>query len=177
MEVNVLVLLLELASTLFLVVILFGLRKAKAKRIIIASGYFDPIHVGHIEYLRLAKEQGGKLVVILNSDNQCILKKGKPFMDQKEKVEILNSMKFVDEVFISIDEDKSVCKSIEAIAKKYHRREIIFAKGGDRFGYEVPEAKICRELNIRIVDNLGKKIQSSSFLTGLREIKDIIIKK
>lgn len=132
------------------------------EKIIAVSGYFDPIHVGHIEYLKLAKEIGGKLVVILNNDSQCVLKKGKPFMNQDERAEILKAIKYVDEVFISIDKDKSVCESLRAI------KPDIFAKGGDRFSYEIPEAKVCDELGIKIVDNLGEKIQSSSNLTGLK---------
>jgi len=127
----------------------------------VASGYFDPIHKGHIEYLKLAKKLGGKLIVILNNDKQAQLKKGKPFMELEERKTILESIKYVDEVFISIDEDKSVCKSLAKI-KPY-----IFAKGGDRFGGEVPETQICKELGIKIIDGLGKKIQSSSALTGI----------
>ncbi len=139
-------------------------------KIIIASGYFDPIHIGHIEYLKLAKELGDKLVVILNNDYQCKLKKGKPFMPQPERKIILEALRSVDEVFDSIDQDKSVSNSIKALAEKFHGEEIIFAKGGDRFSYEVPEAKICREKGIKIRDSLGKKIKSSSELTDLEEI-------
>jgi cytidyltransferase-like protein len=139
-------------------------------KIVIASGYFDPIHIGHIEYLKLSKALGDKLIVILNNDKQCILKKGKPFMPQEERKIITESLKFVDEVFPSIDEDKSVCKSIQAIAEEYKGNEIIFAKGGDRFNGEVPETKICSELGIKIVDGLGAKIQSSSNLTGIKEV-------
>jgi len=131
---------------------------------IIASGYFDPIHVGHIEYLKLAKQLGDKLVVILNNDKQCSLKKGKSFMPQKERKIIMESLRFVDEVLISIDKDKSVCKSIKSIANSHKEDEIIFAKGGDRFSYEIPEAQICEDFNIKIIDKLGKKIQSSSEL-------------
>jgi len=133
------------------------------EKIIVVSGYFDPIHIGHVEYLKLAKQLGGKLVVILNNDYQCVLKKGKPFMREVERAEILRAIKYVDEVFISIDKDESVCESIRAISPD------IFAKGGDRFSYEVPEAKVCRELGIEIIDSLGKKLQSSSSLTGLKE--------
>jgi cytidyltransferase-like protein len=150
-------------------------------KIIIASGYFDPIHIGHIEYLKLAKELGDKLIVILNNDAQCILKKGQPFMLQDERKAILESLKYVDEVFDSIDNEKfidengrkhvPISNSIKAIAEKYKGNEIIFAKGGDRLASEIPEAKICKELGIKIVDNLGKKIQSSSNLTGLKEVK------
>lgn len=140
-------------------------------KIIITSGYFDPIHVGHIEYFKLSKQLGDKLIVILNNDSQLILKKGKTFMPQEERKIILKSLKFVDEVFMSIDKDKSVCKSIKALTEKYKGNEIIFTEGGDRFSYEVPEAKLCKELGIKIIDKLGEKIKSSSELMGLKEVK------
>lgn len=141
------------------------------EKIIINSGYFDPIHAGHVECLQLSKELRGRLIVILNNDKQCRLKKGKAFMPQEERKKILEAIKYIDEVFISIDDDKSVCKSIKTLAEKYPEKEIIFAKGGDRFCYEIPEAEICKEYGIKIVDKLGEKIQSSSKLTGLKEIK------
>ena len=141
------------------------------EKIVISSGYFDPIHVGHIECLKLSKQLGDKLVVILNNDDQCVLKKGRPFMKQEERLEILKAIKYVDEVVISIDGDKSVCESIRFVAEKFKGNKLVFAKGGDRFGNEIPEAKICDELEIEIKDNLGKKIQSSSSLTNLNEIK------
>lgn len=143
------------------------------KRVIITSGYFDPLHVGHLECLQLSKKlcgNDGKLIVILNNDYQCELKKGKAFMPQEEKEKILRELRSVDEIFISIDKDKSVCESIKAIAKSHEGVELIFTKGGDRFSHEIPEAKICNEFNIKIIDNLGKKIQSSSGLTGIKEI-------
>jgi len=144
--------------------------KSKMK-IVINSGYFDPLHVGHIECMELSKKLGDKLVIILNNDNQCSMKKGKPFMPQEERKKIIESLKFVDEVLVSIDKDKSVCESIKTIAEKYKGNDIIFAKGGDRFSSEIPEAIVCKELGIKVVDNLGRKIQSSSNLTGLEEIK------
>jgi cytidyltransferase-like protein len=137
--------------------------EVEKEKIIAVSGYFDPIHIGHLEYLKLAKQLGGKLIVILNSDFQCVLKKGRSFMNQEERTEVLKAIKYVDEVFLSIDKDMSVCKSLRVI------KPDIFAKGGDRFSHEVPEAKVCEELGIVIVDGLGKKIQSSSKLTGLKE--------
>ncbi len=140
-------------------------------KIIITSGYFDPIHVGHIECLELAKNLGDKLIVILNNDSQAVLKKGKAFMPQCERKKILESLRFVDEVFECVDEDKSVCESIRALAEMNKGHEVIFAKGGDRFADNIPEAILCRELGIKIVDGLGEKIQSSSSLTGIREIK------
>ncbi|MFH1801597.1 MAG: adenylyltransferase/cytidyltransferase family protein [archaeon] len=144
-------------------------RASKKEAIVINSGYFDPLHIGHLECMKLSKKLGDKLVVILNNDEQCILKKEKAFMPLDEKKKILESIKFVDEVFVSIDKDKSVCESIKAVAEKYKGHEIIFAKGGDRFSDEIPEAKLCRELGIEIKEGVGKKIQSSSNLTGLKK--------
>lgn len=128
------------------------------EKTVVASGYFDPLHVGHVEYLRLAKQQGDKLIVIVNNDKQTVAKKGYEFMPFRERCEIIKALEFVDDVFPSIDDDASVCKSIEAI------RPHIFAKGGDRFSYEIPEAAVCKALGIEIRDSLGMKIQSSSEL-------------
>jgi len=111
-------------------------------KVVAVSGYFDPIHVGHLEYLKMSKKLGDKLVVIVNNNHQCVLKKGKPFMDEKDRLEIVKSLKMVDEVFLSIDKDKSVCASLEAIKPN------IFANGGDRSVGEVPESKICEKYNI-----------------------------
>ena len=132
--------------------------KNKKDIIIAASGYFDPIHAGHIEYLTLSKKLGDKLIVILNNDKQAILYKGFIFMPLKERVKILKSLKCVDEIFVSIDKDESVCKSLNVI------RPDIFTNGGNRFKNKVPEAKACKKLGIKMIDGLGEKIQSSSEL-------------
>ena len=136
----------------------------KNKIRVAVSGYFDPIHVGHLEYLRMAKELGDFLVVIVNNNYQCKLKKGKHFMDENDRVEIVKALRFVDEVFLSVDKDRTVCKSLEEI------KPDIFANGGDRATSEVPETPVCKKFNIRMVDGLGDKIRSSSSLTGLNEL-------
>ncbi len=128
--------------------------------IVAASGYFDPVHFGHIEYLKKAKALGDKLIVIVNNAEQTILKKGFEFMPFKERMEIVKALKYVDDVFPSIDTDKTVCKSLEKLKPN------IFAKGGDRFSSEIPEAETCRKNNIKIVDGLGDKVQSSSDLVA-----------
>jgi len=137
---------------------------SKNKIRVAVSGYFDPIHVGHLEYLRMAKELGDSLVVIVNNNYQCKLKKGKHFMDENDRIEIVKAFRFVDEVFLSIDQDRTVCKSLEKV------KPDIFANGGDRATSEVPEAPICKKFNIKMIDGLGEKIRSSSSLTGLNEI-------
>ena len=136
----------------------------KNKIRVAVSGYFDPIHVGHLEYLRMAKELGDSLVVIVNNNYQCKLKKGKHFMDENDRVEIVKALRFVDEVFLSVDKDRTVCKSLEKV------KPDIFANGGDRATSEVPETPICKKFNIKMIDGLGEKIRSSSSLTGLNEI-------
>ena len=134
-------------------------------KVVATSGYFDPLHVGHIECLELAKQLGGKLIVIVNSDLQAKLKKGKSFMSQEDRMKIISALKCVDEVFLSIDKDKTQCESLKYL--KPH----IFAKGGDRMSNEIPESKLCKELGIKIVDRLGEKIRSSSDFTSIREVK------
>lgn len=127
--------------------------------VVLASGYFDPIHVGHLEYLELAKKLGDKLIVIINNNKQCMQKKGKAFMNEDDRMSLVKSLQFVDDVFLSIDTDSSVRNSIEHLAKEH--KVTIFAKGGDRYSYEIPEGKLCYELGIEIVDGLGKKIRNS----------------
>ena len=129
--------------------------------VVAVSGYFDPIHVGHLEYLKLAKQLGDKLVVIVNNDKQIILKKGKSFMNEKDRMEIVSALQCVDEVFLSIDDDKSVCKSLEFL------KPSIFANGGDRSLSEIPETAIIDKYSIKMVDGLGAKIRSSSKITGI----------
>ena len=126
------------------------------------SGYFDPIHVGHLEYISLSKKLGDYLIVIINNNHQCTLKKGKHFMDENDRAKIVEAIEGVDEVFISIDQDRTVCKSLEKI------RPDIFTNGGDRHNKEIPEAIVCKKYGIELLDGLGKKIRSSSDLTGLK---------
>ena len=143
--------------------------KMKKEKVVIVSGYFDPLHVGHLEYFKMAKELGDTLVVILNNRKQALLKKGDEFMDEKDRMEIIFHLDMVDEVLLSTDEDASVCKSLEMVAQFKPMAELIFCKGGDRHFGEVPESETCHKLGIKMVDGLGEKIRSSSELTGLVE--------
>lgn len=131
----------------------------KKEIVVTTSGGFDPVHVGHIRLFREAKTLGDKLVVILNSDDFLLKKKGYVFMPFNERKEILESIKYVDEVVSSVDTDHTVSKTLEKL------RPDIFAKGGDRNESNTPELTLCRELNIRVVFNVGGgKVQSSSWL-------------
>ncbi|KXK09203.1 MAG: Bifunctional protein HldE [Microgenomates bacterium OLB22] len=126
--------------------------------IIFTSGYFDPLHIGHIELFERARALGDKLIVAVNNDTQTFMKKGMVFMPAEEKVRLIRAIKWVDEVVISIDKDSTQCETLRLI------KPDVFAKGGDRYSYEIPESSVCQELGIKIIDGLGDKIQSSSQL-------------
>jgi cytidyltransferase-like protein len=126
--------------------------------IVCVSGYFNPIHYGHIEYFQKAKELGTKLFVIVNSDKQSLLKKGSSFMPEQERLKIVRSISCVDSAIISVDEDRTVCKTLRLIHPH------IFANGGDQNNEIIPEKTVCEELGIKLADGLGDKIQSSSWL-------------
>ena len=89
-------------------------------------------------------------------------------MSQSDRIKIIHSIKYVDAAMISVDEDKTVCRTLERIAQIYTHHDIIFANGGDRNQEEIPEAETCRKYNIKMVDGLGEKIRSSSDYTGLK---------
>jgi cytidyltransferase-like protein len=124
------------------------------------SGYFDPIHIGHIEYFKLAKQSADQLMVIVNNDEQATLKKGRAFMPVDERIKIIQELKCVDFVVKSVDLDRTVCKTLSIAVP----RPTFFCNGGDQNNNSIPEATICRELGIALVDGLGDKIQSSSWL-------------
>ena len=102
------------------------------KKVIITSGFFNPVHIGHINLMKAAKALGDILVVIVNNDEQVKIKGKTPFMKGNERLELIKELKCVDEVFLAIDKDISVGKSLEAVAKRYSGAELFFAKGGDR---------------------------------------------
>ena len=135
------------------------------KKGIIVSGYFNPIHKGHIEYFQKAKSLGDDLFVIVNNDFQRQLKGSQKFQLENERMIILSSIKYVNYTILSIDRDRSVCKSIEKIVKDYgDNYNFIFANGGDQNNSISPEKILCNKLGIDLVDGLGDKIQSSSWL-------------
>lgn len=134
-------------------------------KIIIVSGYFNPLHKGHIELFHLAKKIADFLYVIINNDHQRELKETKKFMLEDERCLIIRELKIVDRVFLSLDLDKTVITTIEYIHSKFYTtHDLIFANGGDKKNNEIPEAEICKKLNIKLIDRLGEKIQSSSWL-------------
>ena len=136
--------------------------KAKA---IIVSGYFNPLHKGHLELFEKAKAFGDELWVIVNSDLQRELKGSKFFMEEDERLIIISSIKYVNKSIISIDKDKTQCATLVSLAEKYSKNyDLYFANGGDQNNDSIPEVKVCKENKIGLIEGLGDKIQSSSWI-------------
>ncbi|MFH1246384.1 MAG: adenylyltransferase/cytidyltransferase family protein [Candidatus Liptonbacteria bacterium] len=133
-------------------------------RVVAVSGGFDPVHVGHVRMFEEARKLGDYLVVILNNDNWLRAKKGYIFMSEKERREVIEALRSVDEVFITRHpknvKDMSVCRELKII--KPH----IFANGGDRVKHNIPEVGACEEIGTQMIFNIGQggKVQSSSWL-------------
>ncbi len=134
------------------------------KKTVAVSGGFDPIHVGHIRYIKEARKLGDRLVVIINNNNWLVKKKGRFFMDENDRKEIIEALEGVDKVVITghgvNDPDTSVCRALKGI------KPDIFANGGDRFADDIPEFITCRDLGITMEFNIGHggKVRSSSEL-------------
>ena len=137
------------------------------KTFVITSGYYNPLHVGHVRYLTQAKALGDVHVAIINNDAQVRLKGSVPFMSEQERLEILSALKAVDIAVLSLDTDGTVCRTIRNVVGEFSREGVtwVFAKGGDRVESNIPEKKLCQEMGIALAFNIGGgKIQSSSTL-------------
>jgi glycerol-3-phosphate cytidylyltransferase/D-beta-D-heptose 7-phosphate kinase/D-beta-D-heptose 1-phosphate adenosyltransferase len=141
------------------------------RKAVIVSGYFNPLHKGHIEYFNHAKAAGDKLIVIVNNDFQRALKGSKEFQLEDERIFIVSNIRSVDQVFLSIDKDRTVCETIKQIHLELSSiYNLAFANGGDQNNRSIPEVPICQELGIELIDGLGDKIQSSSWLLNKEDI-------
>lgn len=136
----------------------------------LVSGYFNPLHAGHVEYINAAKKKCDKLIVIINSDHQRQLKGSKEFMDQYHRSFIVSNLRSVDETFISIDDDKTQCASLRYFRLLYPNDVIMFMNSGDRKGDNLvsAESNVCKELKIlEIILDLPKIYSSSELLKKL----------
>ena len=136
------------------------------------SGYFNPVHRGHLEYIHAAKQQVDYLVCIVNNDEQVKLKGAKPFMDALHRRFIMSNLRDVDCAWVAIDGDKTVCETLDALVDEYNflfydkEREYFFFNSGDRNKENLSssETKICFELGIKEVVLNQQKVYSSSDL-------------
>ena len=132
------------------------------KRVIV-SGYFNPLHGGHLDMIEAAAKMGDSLVVIVNNDKQQILKKGKIILDEANRLRLMRALKGVDQVVLSIDEDPTIIKTLELVASQHPGDQLIFANGGDRDSEkEIPEAEVCRQHGIEMRFDAGEGKPDSS---------------
>ena len=135
------------------------------RKVVIVSGYFNPIHKGHLELFKKSQEHGDFLIVIVNSDKQRKLKGSLEFMDENERLMIVQAIKYVGHGFISIDQDRTQIESLKYLHKQFGSIwDLHFVNGGDQNNDTIPESVICNELGIILVDGVGDKVQSSSWL-------------
>ena len=137
------------------------------KRVIV-SGFFNPLHGGHLDMIEAAKAMGDYLIVIVNNDIHQMTKKGKIILDENNRARLMASLRDVDEVIIGIDGESPTWPSTETlrlIADKYPNDELIFANGGDRPDSDAlpgPEAELCRERGIKMVFGAGGDVKADS---------------
>jgi len=131
---------------------------------VIVSGYFSPLHVGHLDMIEAAAAHGDELVVIVNNNQQQIAKKGKLIVDEQDRLRIVKALRVVDDAMISIDDDRTVCASLRQIAESRPDRDLVFANGGDRKPEFVPEAEVCEQYGITMLFGVGgdEKADSST---------------
>lgn len=135
------------------------------KKLVIVSGYFNPLHKGHLELFHRAKDYGHELFVIVNSDYQRLLKGSKEFQSELERLMIIRNLRVVDHSMISIDRDKTQCETLKHLSDMYGGEyKLMFTNGGDQNNDTIPETEVCIDNEIRLIDRLGDKIQSSSWL-------------
>jgi cytidyltransferase-like protein len=134
-------------------------------RISIVSGYFNPLHVGHIRMMEAAAETADRLIVIVNNDDQQIMKKGRIITPLDDRLEIVRALRIVDEAVPAIDQDATVKQTLASLRDRYPSASLTFANGGDRSTASViAEAELCRALQIDLQLGVGghEKADSSS---------------
>lgn len=132
-------------------------------KIVIVSGFFNPLHGGHLDMIEAAKELGDKLIVIVNNDDQQLVKKEQIILDAANRLRVLRALRVVDEVMLAIDSDMTVNESLAHIAKQYPGDELVFANGGDRDSVKVvPETETCKKYSIEMKFGVGGETKADS---------------
>lgn len=125
-------------------------------KVVIVSGFFNPLHGGHLDMIEAAAKLGDRLIVVVNNDEQQVQKKGKVILVETNRARLLRALRVVDEVMISVDEDMTVTKSLAFLASQYPDDELVFANGGDRDSVKtIPESEVCKENGIKLIFGVG----------------------
>jgi cytidyltransferase-like protein len=131
--------------------------------LVIVSGYFSPLHCGHLDYIEAGAALGDRLAVIVNNNDQQVLKKGKLILDEVDRLRIVRALRVVDEAMIAVDDDVSVGRSIETLVQAHPKHHVIFGNGGDRSeGAVVPETDICERYGVEMIFDLGGNTKRDS---------------
>lgn len=135
------------------------------QKIVLITGGFDPVHSGHISYIKSAAKLGDRLIVGVNSDSWIIRKKGRPFMTWSERAAVVGSIQGVDHVIEFDDFDGSARHAIKLVRAQYPEDTIVFCNGGDRDPGNIAEID-AQDPNLRFEFGVGgdTKINSSSWL-------------
>ena len=132
---------------------------------VIVSGFFNPLHGGHLDMIEAAAKLGDRLVVIVNNDVQQVMKKDKIILSEDNRARLIRALRDVDEVMIAVDQDPTVRESLRLVAEKYPEDDLVFANGGDRDSEKViPEADVCHQYDIELLFGVGgvEKADSST---------------
>lgn len=133
------------------------------RRASIVSGYFNPLHVGHLRMMEAARSLTGLLIVIVNNDTQQEMKKGRVILPLDHRLEIVRALRITDEAVAAVDDDATVKRTLRAIREKYPQAELVFANGGDRSSASrVAEAGVCAELGIGLRFGVGGEDKADS---------------
>ena len=129
------------------------------KRVIV-SGFFNPLHGGHLDMIEAAAKLGDSLIVVVNNDQQQLLKKGKIILDEENRIRLIRALRDVDEAILAVDQEPPVIQTLEKIALQYPDDELVFANGGDRDSEKaIPEGDVCRKYDIEMLFNVGFDIR------------------
>ena len=139
------------------------------KKVVVISGYFNPCHMGHIEYARAARDVAGPegiVYCIINSDAQSHLKKGYSFIPEKDRLAVMNAMRYIDHAILSVDTDRTVCKTLELLctSAEYETPTHFLNDGDVTAQNRCPEEVVCETHGIALVYASNGKIQSSSWI-------------
>lgn len=132
-------------------------------KVVIVSGFFNPLHGGHLDMIEAAALLGDKLIVVVNNDTQQVMKKGKVILNEQNRARLIGALRVVDEVMISVDEDPTVIRTLQTIAIEHPSDELIFANGGDRDSEKaIPETNVCRDYKIKMIFGVGGENKADS---------------
>ena len=132
-------------------------------KIVIESGYFNPLHGGHLDMIEAGRSLGDKLIVVVNNDQQQMVKKGKIILDEANRLRLMRALRDVDEVILSVDTELPINQTLGMIARRYPDDELVFANGGDRDSEKaIPEVDVCHRYGIKMVFGVGGNDKADS---------------